>query len=162
MLRACCAAGPQESLAWVSCLAFDLFLLMKEARNLRWSQWEAVLAAGLASGWLRHSPVGRGLPSTGQAGSGMPPTLMGLAGTALPSEASYRRGWVQGGARESTENPKGPRGGASVVAGGGQQGSLRDKDGDRRGQRPWGAIPVSGCAFVPLGVLCEPPGTLLF
>ena len=95
MLRACCVAGPQESLAWVSCLASDLFLLMKEARNLGWSGWEAVLAAGLASGWLRHSPVGRGLPSTGQAGSGMPPTLMGLAGTALPSEASYRRGWVQ-------------------------------------------------------------------
>ena len=162
MLRACCAAGPQESLAWVSCLASDLFLLMKEARNLGWSGWEAVLAAGLASGWLRHSPVGRGLPSTGQAGSGMPPTLMGLVGTALPSEASYRRGWVQGCARESPENPKGPWGGASVEAGWVQRGSLRDKGGDRMGQRPEGAVPVSGCVFVLLGVLCEPPGTLLF
>ena len=34
VLRACCAVGPQESLAWVSRLASDLFLLMKEARNL--------------------------------------------------------------------------------------------------------------------------------
>ena len=51
--------------------------------------------------------VGGGLPSMGQAGSGMPPTLTGLAGLALPSEASYGRGWVQGSVRESPGNPRG-------------------------------------------------------
>ena len=32
--------GPQESLARISCLASSQFLLMKEARNSGWEQWE--------------------------------------------------------------------------------------------------------------------------
>ena len=32
---------------------------------------------------------------------------MGLVGMALPSEASYGRGWVQGSVRESPGNPRG-------------------------------------------------------
>ena len=55
----------------------------------------------LASGW-----EGGCLPWA-RLDLGCPPTLTGLAGLALPSEASYGRGWVQGSVRESPGNPRG-------------------------------------------------------
>ena len=56
------------------------------------------------------------------------------------------------------EPPRGWGVGLLWRQGGCSGGHCQRSAGDRRGQRPWGTVPASGCTFMPLGVCCEPPG----
>ena len=97
--------------------------------------------------------MGRGPPSTGQAGSGTPPTLTGLAGMALLSEGSYGRGWVQGGARESPVNTQGAAGWGFCGGGVGAAGVTVRQGWGQEGTQALGSHPSQQLCLCAIGSL---------